>query len=73
MIAVMPDPPWIQCPFEKWGYGSMAWRMSGEDVWWGWVDAWKKLNPQQRLDYIKRWPAPKGWEPFYEHWLTVSD
>jgi hypothetical protein len=73
MIAGMPKPPWIQCPYNGWGYGSMAWRMSGEDIWWDWVAAWRKLTHQERLDYIEQYPAPRGWAPFYEHWLNIEE
>jgi hypothetical protein len=51
----------------------MAWRMSGEDVWWDWVAAWRKLTHQERLDYSEQYPAPRGWAPFYEHWLNIEE
>ena len=69
-MDTMPDPPWIQCPYPHWGYGSMAWRMSGEDVWWNWVDEFQKLSMTDREAYMAKWPAPEGWEEFYPHWMS---
>ena len=48
----------------------MAWRMSGEAVWWNWVDEFQKLSMTDRAEYMTKWPAPKGWEEFYPHWMS---
>lgn len=58
-------PPWQRYP----GYpqSSMAWRMGGgEDYIRGFRAWYKALSEQDRKDYRLRYPAPPGWERFYD-------
>jgi hypothetical protein len=60
-------PPWAAFPL----YNSVTigWRMGdGEQYWLDWTDWFRKLRPDRRAAYRRRFPAPNcdGWEDFYD-------
>jgi len=58
-------PPWVVFPdIERY---SIGWRMgSGEDYWHAFAEWYSSLTATDWSHYRASYPAPEGWEDFYE-------
>jgi hypothetical protein len=58
-------PPWVVFPdIERY---SIGWRMgSGEDYWHAFAEWYSSLSATSWSNYRASYPAPEGWEDFYE-------
>lgn len=58
-------PPWVTHPhIERY---SIGWRMgSGEDYWHAFAEWYSSLSEADWSEYRAAYPAPEGWEDFYE-------
>lgn len=58
-------PPWEVFP--DIGRYSIGWRMgSGEDYWHAFAEWYSNLSATDRANFRASYPAPEGWEDFYE-------